>query len=58
MKSEEIDTPEELVDFDEDSISKISDNLRRPGGRVPELTLGVVAGGTIPTPRFTFGVNS
>ena len=58
LKTEGMDTPEDLVDFDEDSISKISDNLRRPGGMVPDMTPRAVAGATIPTPPLTFGAKS
>ena len=49
--------PEDLVEFDEDSISKI-DNLRTPGGRVPDLIYGAVTRATIPTPPFTSGSKS
>ena len=48
---------EDLVDFEEDSISKISNKLRRLGGRVPGLNRGAIEGATNPTPPFTFGVN-
>ena len=58
MKSEGIVTPEDLVDFDEDSISKISYNLRRPGVSVPYLTPGSVVGATITMPYFIFGAKA
>ena len=58
LESEGINTPKELVEFDEDSISEISNNLRRLGGRVPDLTHGAVTRATIPTPPFTSGSKS
>ena len=42
LKSEGIYMPKDLVDFDEESNSKISNNLRRPGRRVPDLIPGPV----------------
>ena len=42
LKTEEIGTPEDLMGFDEDSISKISDNLRRLGGRAQAWYLGMM----------------
>ena len=54
LKYEDTDTSEHLVEFDEDLISKISENLKRIGVRVPYLNPGSVAGVTIPTPTFTF----
>ena len=43
FKSERINTPKDLIDLDEDSISEISDNLRIPGGRVTSLTPGSIS---------------
>ena len=43
LKYEEIDTLEDLVEFDEVSISKISGNFIIPGGRVSDLNPGAVA---------------
>ena len=54
LQSEGIDSPECIVGFDEDSISRISDSLRTPRGRVLDLTPGDVAGDAIPTPISTF----
>ena len=58
LKSEGVEMSEDLVGFYEESISKISDNLRRLGGRVPYLTPGDITGATIPTLHFTFGAKS
>ena len=51
-------TPEYLSDFDEDSMSKISNNFRRLGGMIPDLTREAVVVATIPMPSFTFGDKS
>ena len=52
MQPEDTRSPVALVGFDEDLISKISNNLKRLGGRVPNLNHGTVAGDTITTPPF------
>ena len=36
IQSKSILDPNDLVDFDKYSIKSISENLRRPGGRVPD----------------------
>ena len=44
--------PDNLVDFDKDTIKQIADNLRRLAGCIPDPTPGAAAGATIPTPPF------
>ena len=53
-----IEAVTDLVDFDKDSLQQLADNLRRPGGRVPDPNPGAPAGATIPTPPFVFGAKS
>ena len=48
----------DLIDFDEESLQLVSDNLRRPGGRIADPTPGAAAGASIPTPPFVFGAKS
>ena len=48
----------DLVEFDEQSLIQITDNLCRPGGRVPDPNPNASAGMTIPTPAFVFGAKS
>ena len=48
----------DLVEFDEISLKHITDNLRRPGGRVPDTNPNAFAEATIPTPAFVFGAKS
>ena len=48
----------DLVEFDERSLRQITDNLRRPGGRVPDPNPNASAGATIPTPAFVFSAKS
>ena len=38
----------DLVEFDGRSLKQITDNLRRPGGRVPDPDPNAAAGATIP----------
>ena len=58
LQSEGMSDPNDLVDFDEDSIKSISENLRRPGGRVPDTTPGAAVGATVPASPFVFGAKS
>ena len=58
LQEEGISRPDDLVDFDKDTIKQIADNLRRPAGRIPDPTPGAPAGATIPTPPFVFGDKS
>ena len=48
----------DLADFDKASLQQLADNLRRPGGRVPDPNPAAAAGATIPTPPFVFGAKS
>ena len=56
LKCEFVEIRKDLVDFNDDSISMISNTLRRLGVGVPDLAHVSVVGATIPTPHFTFGV--
>jgi hypothetical protein len=58
LQQEGISTVDDLADFDEDSLKQLADNLRRPGGRVPDPDPGAAPGATIPTPPFVFGAKS
>ncbi len=58
MGHEGITEVSDLAEFDKDSLQLLADNLRRPGGRVPDPNPGAPAGSTIPTPAFVFGVKS
>ena len=58
LKSEGIAIPDYLADFDEDSNSKISDDLKSLGGRVIDLAPRAIEGDTIPEPPFTIKGNT
>jgi hypothetical protein len=58
LVNEGISTVDDLSEFDRDSLQQVADNLRRPGGRIPDPTVGAIAGATIPTPPFVFGAKS
>ena len=58
MAREGIVNVEDLAEFDKDGIQQLADNLRRPGGRIPDPDPGAEEGATIPTPAFVFGVRS
>ena len=55
---EGMDTVESLADFDKETLSQLADNLRRPGGRIPDPNPAAAPGATIPTPTFVFGAKS
>ena len=40
----------DLADFEKDSIQQLADNLRKPGGRIPDPDPNAPVGATIPTP--------
>ena len=48
----------DLADFEIDSIQQLADNLRKPGGRIPDPDPNAPAGETVPTPAFTYGAKS
>jgi hypothetical protein len=58
LQEEGIDDVGDLVDFDKETLKQVADNLRRPGGRVPNPDPGAAAGAMIPTPPFVFGAKS
>ena len=55
---ESIQKDDDLADFDKEALQQLGDNLRRPGGRVPNPDPGAATGSTIPTPAFVFGAKS
>ena len=55
LAQEGITSADDLSEFDKSSICQIADNLRRPGGRIPDPNND---GATIPTPPFVFGAKS
>jgi hypothetical protein len=58
LVNEGISEVDDLSEFDRDSLQQVADNLRRPGGRIPDPTAGAAPGATIPTPPFIFGAKS
>ena len=58
LRAEGIQAVTDLLDFDKDSLQQLADNLRRPGGHIPDPNPGAPAGATIPTPPFVFGAKS
>ena len=58
LQSEGITLVSDLVDFNKDSLQQLVDNLRNPGGRVPDPNPTAQPGSTIPTPPFVFGAKS
>ena len=58
LQSKEITLVSDLADFDKNSLQQLADNLRCPGGCVPDPNPGAPPGSTIPTPPFVFGAKS
>ena len=50
--------PSDLVDFVEEAINVVSKNLRKYGGRIPDLDPSATEGATIKTLPFAFGAKS
>ena len=47
-----------FADFEKYTLKKVVNNLRHPGGCIPEPDPGATAGATITTPSFVFGDKS
>ena len=58
LQAEGITLVSDLADFNKDSLQQLADNLRRPGGRLPDPNPAAQPGSTIPTPPFVFGATS
>ena len=58
LQAEGITLVSDLTDFNKDSLQQLADNLRCPGGCVPDPNPAAQAGSTIPTPPFVFGAKS
>ena len=57
-QSEGITDHSALVDFTEEAMAMIIQNLRRPGGRIQDPDQNATPGATMPTPPFILGANS
>ena len=58
LQAEGITSVSDLADFNKDSLQQLADNLRRPGGCIPDPNPAAQPGSTIPTPPFVFGAKS
>jgi hypothetical protein len=58
LEQEGIETASDLSDFDKDTLTQVAENLRRPGGRIPNSDPNAPAGATIAQPPFVFGAKS
>ena len=58
MQPERIQLVADLAGFEKQSLQQLADNLREPGGRIPDPNLNAAPGATIPMPAFTYGAKS
>ena len=58
LQSKGITLVSDIADFNKNSLQQLADNLRHPGGCVPDTNPGAPPGSTIPTPPFVFGAKS
>ena len=58
MQKEEIQTVADLADFGKQTLQQLADNLRKPGGRIPDPNPNAAPGATISMPAFTYGAKS
>ena len=58
MQQEGIQSVADLADFEKQTLQQLADNLRKPGGRVPDPDPNAALGATIPMPAFTYGAKS
>ena len=55
IQRERIQTVADLADFEKQELQQLADNLRKPGGRIPDPNRNAALGATIPMPAFTYG---
>ena len=58
IQREGIQAVADLADFEKQELQQLADNLRKPGGRIPDPNPNAAPGATIATPAFTFGAKS
>ena len=58
LQAEGITSVSDLADFNTTLLQQLADNLRCPGGSVPDPNPTAQPGSTIPTPPFVFGAKS
>ena len=58
IQQEGIQTIADLADFEKQELQQLADNLRKPGGRIPDPNPNAAPGATIPMPAFTYGAKS
>ena len=58
IQQEGIQAVADLADFEKQELQQLADNLRKPGGRIPDPNPNAAPGATIPTPAFTYGAKS
>ena len=58
LQAKGITSVSDLADFNMTSLQQLADNLRHPGGHIPNPIPAAQPGSTIPTPPFVFGAKS
>ncbi len=58
LVEEGIDEVIDLAEFDKAALTQVADNLRQPGGRIPNPDALAPAGSTIAQPPFAFGAKA
>ena len=58
MQQEGIQLVADLAGFEKQFLQQLGDNLRKPGGRVPDPDRNAALGATIPMPSFAHGAKS
>ena len=58
LVQEGIENPDDLQDFDKDSLKDVANNIRNLGGRITHPDPNAQANATISTPPFVFGAKS
>ena len=58
IQREGIQAVADLADFEKQELHQLADNLRKPGGRIPDPNPNAAPGATIPMPAFTYGAKS
>ena len=58
IQREGIQAVADFADFEKQELQQLADNLRKPGGRIPDPNPNAAPGATIQMPAFTYGAKS
>ena len=58
LSDQGIDSPDDLSEFDKDSLNQVMEYLRKPGDRIASTVAGAAAGATMARPAYKISAKS